>query len=336
MTDTTRDGGRHLVAALSTMRAFRIHAWGELPRLEEVATPVPGPDEVLVATSASVVSHLDVTVASGEFPVRPDLPYIPGVEGAGRVVAWGDEVRDAAVPVGGITRLYGSGLGTRRPGCWAEFVTVPARSLRPVPEGLSPAAGAAIGSSGLTAWSALFLVGEFDPATRLGVTGATGAVGSLTVGFALAAGAAAPVAFVRTMRQAGSFPATVEVLPLDRGRDAPASGPLDLLVDTIGGGALADRIGWIRPGGTLVLVGYTAGTQVAIDLPALLSSDVRILPVNMMRRSQGSRAIEAEILAQAASGQVTIATETVSPGDMAAGLARLAQGQVEGRLVVAW
>lgn len=319
-----------------TMRALRIHAWGERPRLEELPTPLPGPGEVLVATFASVVSHLDVTVSTGEFPVQPDLPYIPGVEGAGRVVVLGDGVEGAAVPVGGVTRLYGSGLGTRRPGCWAEFVTVPAKSLRPVPNGLSPVTAAAIGSSGLTAWSALFSVGDFNAAMRVGVTGATGAVGSLVLAFALAAGAQAPVGFVRSMERVGSIPDGVEVLPLDGGAESPSGSALDLLVDTIGGSGLSERIGWIRPGGALVLVGYTAGTQVTVDLPTLLSSDVRVLPVNMMRRSQGTAGIEADILAQAVAGEVTVATEPVSAGEVVAALDRLSEGRVQGRLVVVW
>jgi len=53
----------------------------------------------------------------------------------------------------------------------------------------------------------------------------------------------------------------------------------DLLVDTVGGPGLPGRLSSVRPGGRAVLVGYTAGTTVPLDLPALLRADVKTLPV---------------------------------------------------------
>src|SRR3990172_4309341 len=72
-----------------TMAALRIHEFGAPPVWDRLPRPEPGPDEVLVKLFASVVSHHDLSVAGGEFAVRPSLPYVPGLEGAGRVVRVG-------------------------------------------------------------------------------------------------------------------------------------------------------------------------------------------------------------------------------------------------------
>ena len=93
-----------------TMTALRVHAFGELPRLEEVVVPEVGPEDVLVELASSVVSHHDLTVAGGDFPVRPDLPYIPGREGAGRVVQAGADVDVSRIAAGMLVRVYGGGL----------------------------------------------------------------------------------------------------------------------------------------------------------------------------------------------------------------------------------
>lgn len=71
------------------MTAMRIHRFGEPPRPDRLPVPHVGEDEVLVKMAATVVSHHDLTVAGGEFAVRPTLPYTPGLEGAGRVVLVG-------------------------------------------------------------------------------------------------------------------------------------------------------------------------------------------------------------------------------------------------------
>jgi len=98
------------------MRALRVHEFGAPPRLDEVPVPEPGDDEVLVRLEATVIGHHDLGVAAGVLPVFQPLPYIPGLEGAGRTV-------DDDTPV----RVFGGGLGSTRPGTWAEYVVAPPR-----------------------------------------------------------------------------------------------------------------------------------------------------------------------------------------------------------------
>jgi NADPH:quinone reductase-like Zn-dependent oxidoreductase len=110
---------------------------------------------------------------------------------------------------------------------------------------------------------------------------------------------------------------------------------VDLLVDTIGGARLPDRLAMVRPGGRAVLVGYAAGPEVALSLPHLMATDVALLPLNMMRR-RVPREVEAELLADAAAGRLRLATEVVSPEEIGEALERLTRGETSGRLVLVW
>lgn len=312
------------------MRALRVHAFGEAPRLEPVAVPEPGPEDVLVRIAAGVISHHDLTVARGDFPVRPELPYVPGLEGAGRVVAAGDEVDPSRISVGMPVRVFGGGLGATRSGTWAEIVAVTARAAVPVPEGLDLPLAASCGSVAAAAWVAVMDVGSLQPGERVGVTGASGAVGSLATQIALRGGAGSVVGWTRSPGKASTLPAEVEIAP--PGAEVE---PVDILVDTVGGAGLADRLGSVRPGGRVVLVGYTAGTETSLSLPHVMAADVALLPLNMMRRRL-PKGVEAELLSEVAAGRIQLAVETIRPEEVGEALKRLAGGEASGRVVVAW
>ena len=68
------------------MLAARIHAWGTPPVVEEVLEPQPVDGEVLVRVEAATLSHLDTTVADGVFAIKPELPYVGGIEGSARAL----------------------------------------------------------------------------------------------------------------------------------------------------------------------------------------------------------------------------------------------------------
>ena len=312
------------------MTAMRIHRFGAGPQVDRLPMPHVGEGEVLVRMGASVVSHHDLTVAGGEFAVRPALPYTPGLEGAGRIVRLGHGVDPQAIAPGSPVRLYGGGLGATRPGTWAEYVAVPERVALRVSGSLDPVTAAACGSVALTAWVGTFEVGAVRPEERIGVSGATGAVGSLVVQLAAKHGVGGIVAWVRSKEKARHLPPGVEVVVGDAEVE-----PVDLLVDTIGGPLLPDRVAAVRAGGRAVLVGYTAGEQVCFSLPDILARDVSLLPLNMMRR-RPPRELEARLVDQFAAGELRVATEVVDARDLDAAIARLRSGAPAGRVVVAW
>jgi alcohol dehydrogenase, propanol-preferring len=76
-----------------TMRAAVVRAFGARLEICDIPVPDPAAGEVLVKLMASGVCHTDVHAADGDWPVKPGLPFIPGHEGAGVVVALGRGVR---------------------------------------------------------------------------------------------------------------------------------------------------------------------------------------------------------------------------------------------------
>lgn len=311
------------------MRALRVHALGEPPRIDDLPAPEAGEGEVLVRLEATVLGRHDLDVSRGRLP-HPPLPYVPGLEGAGRVVAVGAGVDGGRFPEGALVRAYGGGLGANRPGTWAELVAAPARSVTPVPDGIDPVLAAACGSVAVTAAGALDR-GRLAPQERLGVTGGSGAVGSLVLQLAGDRGVGERVAWLRSADRAFALPPGTEVV-LPGG--APAE-PVDLLVDTVGGPELPARLASVRPGGRAVLVGYTAGGTATFDIRALLQGDVELLPLNMRRRRL-PEGLEAELLAEVARGRLHVATEEVGLDGVADALDRLDAGRTAGRVVLRW
>jgi 2-desacetyl-2-hydroxyethyl bacteriochlorophyllide A dehydrogenase len=315
------------------MSALRVHAFGELPRLDRVPVPEPGPEDVLVRIGAGVISHHDLTVAGGNFPLRPTLPYVPGLEGAGRIVRAGVGADPRTLAVGALVRVFAGGLGATRPGTWAEYVVAPARAVRGVPETLDVPLAAACGSVARAAWAAAIDLGALQPAERLGVTGATGAVGSLVAQLASRHGASGIVAWVRSPDRVHMLPGGVEIVYGDESVE-PVE-PVDLLVDTVGGPLLAERLRSVRPGGRLVLVGYTAGERICFSLPDIMAASVSLLPLNMMRQRVPAE-VESRLVEDVAEGRLHVATEIVERHDVGQAIIRLRTGTVTGRLVLQW
>src|SRR5690606_11510331 len=77
---------------MTTMRAAVVHSFTEPLRIDERPLPVPGPHEALVRVEYTGVCHTDLHAARGDWPVKPALPFVPGHEGVGIVIAVGEEV----------------------------------------------------------------------------------------------------------------------------------------------------------------------------------------------------------------------------------------------------
>ncbi|MGY1608376.1 quinone oxidoreductase family protein [Geodermatophilus sp. SYSU D00700] len=304
------------------MRALRVSAVGGTPQLEEVPEPVPGPGETLLRIAGACLAHVDRSIAAGSLGGTPPLPYVPCTDGAGWVVS------SSAHPPGALVWVRGAGVGVTRDGVAAELAVVPDAAVHAMPDGADPLLAACFFSPATSAATALADLGRLQAGERVLVTGAAGAVGSLTVQLALAAGAEV-VACVRTRARAAGVPDGAEVVV---GEPGPVGA--DLLVDTVGGPGLAGRLSAVRPGGRAVLVGYTAGTTVQLDLPALLRADVALLPLNMIRRAPEAFARAGDLLARLAAGELHLAVTRYDLADAAAAWADLGAGRVDGRAVL--
>lgn len=315
-----------------TVRAARFHAWGATPVVEDVPEPVREPGHVLVEVQAAAVAHLDATVAGGDFGMRPALPYIGGVGGAGIVLAADPDGPRPGTQV----LLRGGGLGVKRDGTWAERVSVPARAAMPLARPLPPEIAATFFGPATTAYVALHDVARLEKSEEVVVVGAAGAVGSMVVQQAIAAGALV-TGVVGRVERAADVPEGASVL-VTSDQDAvsrlAADRSASLLVDTIGGPGLAERTRWIRPGGRAVVIGYTTGTRTELDLPSWLLDDVSLLPVNMIRRERRAREIAGELVELLADGALRPAVERFPLADAARALELLHAGRVRGRPVL--
>ncbi|HEX7550480.1 MAG TPA: alcohol dehydrogenase catalytic domain-containing protein, partial [Candidatus Methylomirabilis sp.] len=77
---------------MTTMKAAVVHAFGKDLTIDDVPVPTPGPGQALVKLITSGVCHTDLHAVEGDWPVKPNPPFIPGHEGVGKVVALGEGV----------------------------------------------------------------------------------------------------------------------------------------------------------------------------------------------------------------------------------------------------
>jgi NADPH:quinone reductase-like Zn-dependent oxidoreductase len=171
------------------MKAIRINEFGgpEVMKLEDVARPVPAPDEILVKVYASGVNPTDWGIREGGNDVlKPflKLPMTLGWDAAGIVEEIGSEV----VGLKKGDAVYGT-PNFPGDGSYAEFCTGKASQFALKPESLSFNEAAGVPLAGLTAWTAIFEHGKLKQGQRILIQGATGGVGSFAVQFAKAKGA---------------------------------------------------------------------------------------------------------------------------------------------------
>jgi NADPH2:quinone reductase len=161
---------------------------------------------------------------------------------------------------------------------------------------------------------ALHEVAKLQAGEQVLVTGASGAVGSLTMQLA---------------RDAGCT-----VTAVDPHAESPPPASADLLIDTVGGSVLSAVLPSVRGGGRAVLIGYTAGPTLQLDIAHFLQRDVSLLPLNMFRREAAGRAAAPELLARLADGRLHLDVQSFALADAAIALDWIAQRGHRGRAVL--
>jgi len=166
------------------MKAIQVSEFGgpEQLVLRNVAEPKPNAGEVLIRVHAAGVNPADTYMRTGTYAVKPALPYIPGMDGAGEVLAVGSGVTSFKPG----DRVYVGG-----PLCstYAEQTACVEQQVHPLPRNISFQQGAAIGIPYATAYRALFQKARIQPGERVLVNGASGGVGLAAVQLAKAHGA---------------------------------------------------------------------------------------------------------------------------------------------------
>ncbi len=166
------------------MRAVVFHQFGDPKQLkvEEVPTPEPRGDDVLVAVKAASINPSDVKNVAGVMH-GTTLPRIPGRDFAGTVA------RGPADLIGREVWGTGGDIGFTRDGSHAEYILLPRTAVTAKPKALSMEAAASAGLTFVTAWSALVTAATVSPGETAVIIGASGGVGSAAVQIAKARGA---------------------------------------------------------------------------------------------------------------------------------------------------
>lgn len=233
------------------MKAIQYNDYGNSDVLEQVDVPVPSVqngNDVLVQVKAAGVNPIDIKIRMGFMKaVRPvEMPFIPGGEAAGIIVAIGDDV--SAFKVGDEV------IALTRTNAYAEYVTANESLVVPKPQGLSFAEAASIGVNIGTAESVLFIAGKLQKGQSVLIQGGSGAVGGAMVQMAKAAGAyVIATASGKGVALAKSFGAD-EVIDYKLKDVARLIKDIDLVADTAGGEAQTKLFQVLKPGGMLLSI----------------------------------------------------------------------------------
>ncbi|RRN45838.1 alcohol dehydrogenase AdhP [Lautropia dentalis] len=335
-----------------TMKAAVVHEFGKPLKIEEVPVPTPNDDQILVKIEASGVCHTDLHAADGDWPVKPNPPFIPGHEGAGVVVQAGRNVKH--VKEGdrvGLPWLYSAcgycvhclggwetlcekqeNSGYSVNGSFAEYVVADPNYVGHLPANVSSVDIAPVLCAGVTVYKGLKMTNA-KPGDWVVISG-VGGLGHMAVQYAKAMGfnvAAVDVANDK-LALAKRLGATVVVNAMETDPAAclqkEIGGAHGVLVTAVSRKAFEQALGMVRRGGTISLNGLPPG-----DFPLPIFSMV-LNGITVRGSIVGTRLDLQESLEYAAAGKVkaTIKTEKIEAiNDI---FARMHKGQIEGRIVL--
>lgn len=252
---------------------------------------VGGDEAVVIDVGAAGVSFPDLLLLRGEYQLRLEPPFIPGMEVAG--VVRSAPYESAFKPGQRVTALA-------MLGGWAERVVVPEAGLKPTPDDIDDAEAVALLGNYQTMYFALARRGELRHGETVLVLGSAGGVGTAAVQIAKALGAKV-IAMVHRPHAAEfveSLGADV-VLPLTDGwpdavREYTEGGGVDIVVDPVGGEAFDDAIRVLATEGRLLVIGFAAGGIPTVKVNRLLLRNVAVIGVGygeFVNRKPGSQSV---------------------------------------------
>jgi len=277
------------------MRAIVYTAAGgpDVIAIRDVAAPTAGAGELTVRVKAAGLNRADIYQRRGGYAAPPGWPPdIPGLEYAGQVETVGP----------GVTRWRPGDrvMGLVGGGAQAELVKVREAEALPIPGNLAYAEAAAIPEVFYTAYDALITRGRLQAGERVLIHAVGSGVGTAAAQLAKHLGATV----IGTSRSADKL-ARARTYGVDVGidttrtalRDA-VSEPVNLVLDVIGGPALADHVALLAPRGRLVILGLMAGRKAEIELDPLLHKRLEIIGSVMRSRGPEERAALVRELAE--------------------------------------
>jgi NADPH:quinone reductase-like Zn-dependent oxidoreductase len=229
------------------MKTIRLHQFGgpEMLEVEDLPTPRPKEDEVLIRVHAAGVNPVDCKMRAGRFP-QLALPATLGREISGDVVEWHDG--DRSLKLGEEVYAFLGGES----GGYAEFAIARPQELAPRPRSIDHVHAAGVPLAATTAWQALFDHGRLRAGQTVLIHGAAGGVGHFAVQFARERGATViATASANDMELLHRLGAK-QVIDHHRERFEERVHDVDLVIDLIGGDVQERSWPVLKRGGTLV------------------------------------------------------------------------------------
>ena len=335
------------------MQVAQVEQFGQPLVLKELDVPTPGPGQILVKTEACGVCHTDLHARDGDWPLKPALPFTPGHEGIGIVVALGEGV--TSVKKGervGVPWLYSACghceycLAARETVCaeaqfggytknggFAEYIIADPNYVAHIPAGLSAVDAAPLICAGITSYKGIKET-HAKPGDWIVISG-IGGLGHLAVQYAKAMGLHVCAVDIDDGKLEHA-----KRLGADAVVNARQGDPITAVVKATGGGAhgvlitapslpaFKQGVGMTRKWGTCVLVGIPPG-----EFPMPLF-DVVANCITVRGSFVGTRRDMAEALAFAADGKVKADIELQPLSAINTVFDRLARGEVPSRVVI--
>jgi len=268
------------------MKAIRIHEFGgpDAMRLEEVDTPRAGTGQVLVRVHAAGVNPVDCYIRSGLYPLKPALPFTPGMDAAGIV----EDVGGGVKRIRPGDRVYVAGTVS---GSYAAKALCEGTRVFPLPQNVSFAQGAALGVPYGAAYRALFHRARAVPGEVVLVHGASGGVGIAAVQLARASGmyvigTAGTESGRRLATEQGAHHVLDHRSPdhMKQVLDLTDQRGADVVLEMLANVNLGKDLGILAQGGRVVVIG-SRGT-VEIDPRDAMRRDAAILGMVLMNASE--------------------------------------------------
>jgi NADPH2:quinone reductase len=324
------------------MRAILCTANGkpeEVLSLAEIPPPALGAGRVRIAVSAAGVNFADSLIVAGRYQDKPDLPFVPGLEVAGRVIE------------------VGAGVATCRPGDrvmavldqggFAEQAVARAEDVFALPDDLDAIEAAGFPIAYGTSHHGLAVKGALKEGETLVVLGAAGGVGltAVEVGKAIGARVIACAGGADKVRVAlargAEFGIDYQSENLrDRVKELTGGAGADMVYDPVGGPMLEAGLRALKPGGRLMVIGFASGTVPAIPANLLLIKNLAVLGYywGAWRRLDPAsvRASMTELLGWWRAGRVRPHVSNVLPlADAARAIGLLTSRAATGKVVLA-
>jgi NADPH2:quinone reductase len=312
------------------MRAVKVHRFGEPDVLviEDAADPEPGPGQVLVDVCVAGVVYGDVIVRSGRYPLP--LPWIPGLEVGGHVVAAGPEVDESLLGKTVVATTAGQAGG------YAERALATAAYTFPVPDGLALDIALTVFQAGAVARGLLTAM-RISAGDTVLITAAAGRIGLLLVQSAKSAGATVIGAASREKLTAVTEFGADHAIDYsaagwpDQVRELTGGRGVTLVLDAVGGQTATRALAATADGaGRIGLYGFASGQWPALDAHAIASRGLTVSgPLGMViRKSDTGQRDDAEgALAAAARGELTPRIHARFPLERAADAHRELEGR---------